>query len=63
LHHVLRGRFDELIWTPDRFAASSSDCGVRESWFCKGAAWKTRWPYSRKIKEMIMPGIMSEGVG
>jgi hypothetical protein len=29
--------------------------------FCRGVAQKTSLPCSLKIKEMIMPGIMSEG--
>jgi hypothetical protein len=62
LLHVLHGRFVVLIWTENQCGASSTDCGIQASWFYEGDAWKIRQPYSLKTKEMIMPGIMSEGV-
>src|SRR5215831_3177935 len=44
-----------------RFEVSSKDSCARASWFCKGVVRKTKLPYLLKKKEMIMPGIMSEG--
>src|SRR5215469_11752331 len=46
-----------------RFEVSSKDSCARASWFCKGVVRKTKLPYLLKNKEMIMPGIMSEGSG
>ena len=44
-----------------RFEVSSKDSCALASWFCKGVVWKTNLSYLLKKKEMIMPGIMSEG--
>jgi coenzyme F420-reducing hydrogenase delta subunit len=59
---VLHGRFVVLIWTENQCGASSTDCGIQASWFYEGDVRKIRATCSLKIKEMIMPGIMSEGV-
>jgi len=40
---------------------SSKDSCAPASWFCKGVVWKINLSYLLKKKEMIMPGIMSEG--
>src|SRR6516164_4925104 len=48
---------------PNPFARLLAASGALASWFCRGVARRTSLPCSRKIKEMIMPGIMSEGSG
>src|ERR1700746_3611825 len=44
-----------------QFEVLSKDSCAQASWFCKGVVRKTNLPYLLKTKEMIMPGIMSEG--
>src|ERR1700677_1893975 len=60
--HVLHGRFVAPIWTENQCGASSTGCGTQASWFYEGDVRTTKVTCSLKIKEMIMPGIMSEGV-
>src|SRR5215472_290459 len=44
-----------------QFEVLSKGSCAQASWFCKGVVRKTNLPYLLKTKEMIMPGIMSEG--
>jgi dienelactone hydrolase len=59
--HSYGGAVITAAGTMSRFEVSSRDSCAQASWFCKGVVWKTNLSYLLKKKEMIMPGIMSEG--
>ena len=60
---VLLGEFVAPLWTQNRFAALSSTSVGQASSFYEGVARKINLSCSLKIKELMMPGIMSEGSG